>query len=53
MNKINWFLIIYGFILAIIGTYLLLKNCSSIGVMFVFSGGFHIGQGLYEEDYNA
>ena len=50
MNKINWFFIIYGFILAMIGTYLLLKNYSSIGVMFVFLGGFYTGKGLYEEE---
>ena len=50
MNKINWFLIIYGFVLAMIGTYLLLKNYSSIGVMFIFLGGFYVGKGLYEED---
>ena len=50
MNKINWFLIIYGFILAIIGTYLLLKNYSSIGVMLVFFGGYYTRKGLYEEE---
>ena len=48
MNNINWFEVIGGAIMAIIGCLLIEKN-NSIAVMALLLGGYHVGKGLYEK----
>lgn len=47
MEDINWVEVIGGVVIAIIGGLLINKN-SSLAVMALLLGGYHIGKGLYE-----
>ena len=47
MEDINWFEVIGGVVIAIIGGLLINKN-SSLAVTALIFGGYHIGKGLYE-----
>lgn len=47
MENINWFEVIGGAVIAIMGSLLINEN-SSIAVMALLLGGYHVGKGLYE-----
>ena len=48
MEHINWFEVIVGIIISIIGVLIIGKN-QSIATMCLLFGGYHIGKGLYEK----